>query len=79
MDQPGKRIYTNLIGGNSQFGGRFGHSFHCKDLQDKLQSCSKCEHLIMKRDDNDNCEDCLNWNFPNEKYSETVTNENLGI
>ena len=77
IDRPGKRSYTNFIGGNSKFKGRFGYSWHYKDLQDKLILFSKCKNSLTKRDNNDNCEDFLNWNILNEKYSKIITDENL--
>ena len=75
---PRKQSHTNFIGGNSKFGGRFGHAFHYEYSQDKILSFSKCKHLLMKIDYNYNCEDCLSWNLMNGKYSKIVTDENLG-
>ena len=38
----------------------------------QMQEC-----VDEKKDDNDNCKDCLNWNILNGKYLKIVTDEHL--
>jgi len=77
-DQPGKRYYSNHAGGNSDYGGVWGHSCNTKDLYDKLTSCEECRMHLKLGADTQECSKCLNWNFLNGWYSKECVKENLG-
>ena len=59
-DQPGKRQHANHAGGNSEYGGVWGHSCNVKDMFNKLVSCDECENLMRMGEDSDGYTKCLN-------------------
>lgn len=69
QDQPERRTANKLIGGNSQFGCRWGVSADHGKLYNKWKACYHCIVLMKaKFASNDfsaapiHCEKCLNWN-----------------
>jgi hypothetical protein len=70
-DQPERRSNLDLGNGNSTVHGRFGMLLDCKQVQDKIRSCTKCTKKITEEaktvlNINSNwrkkkCKDCTCW------------------
>ena len=65
MDQPGKISQTNFAGRNSDYGAKFDYRCNFKEMYEIMPFCEEYKVKLTKRNDNDSCSDCLNWNFLN--------------
>ena len=79
MDQPGKRNYFNFAGENSDYGAKFGHSCHFKDIANKLPSCEDCMQKLSMSIDVESCSKYLNWNVMNAECSKECIENNGGM
>ena len=76
MHQPDKRSHTNFVGGNNDYGAKFGCIFNFKDTCKTLPSCEECKDKLAKIFDNDACSYYHNWNFLNGKCSSKCMDSN---
>ena len=52
MDQLGKRIHTNFVGGNSDYWSKFSCSSNFKDMCKTLPYCEECKNKLTQILDN---------------------------
>jgi hypothetical protein len=67
LDQPKRQAVTCTMAGNSRYHSRFGYSFNCALLAEKVPSCNECYKLLCTNGSLANgCLNCFSWKMPED-------------